>query len=138
MTEAERKQRERAAWSPERREHERSNARARAQQRRADTHHDARLRDQRTATRLRRAARIRALIAEAKVGGCVDCGRADLPLEVLDLDHVRGERQFSLAQATARGVAAVKEELAKCEVRCPTCHALRHYHERVVAHGRYH
>lgn len=76
------------------------------------------------------------MIREKKATGCVDCGRDDLPPEVLDLDHVHGDREFSLAKASTMGIARIKAELEKCEVRCPTCHALRHFRERANGFGR--
>jgi hypothetical protein len=84
--------------------------------------------------RERKRTKIHDLLAEAKSGGCVDCGRTDLPREVLDFDHVFGPREFS--PSLAFGIAANKREIAKCQVRCPTCHALRHYNERTVEYGR--
>jgi integrase len=84
----------------------------------------------------RRRDRIRVLLAEAKAGGCVDCRRTDLPIEVLDFDHVHGQPEIRLAQATQYGIGRVQRELAKCEVRCPTCHALRHWRARQNSYGR--
>jgi hypothetical protein len=53
---------------------------------------------------------------------CVDCGEADQ--DVLDLDHVRGEKAFGIATAVRRGYSleALIAEVAKCEVRCANCH----------------
>jgi integrase len=104
---------------------------------RTDTPEGARLRHLRREANEAFRDDIREMLDAAKVGGCVDCGRTDLPAEVLDFDHVRGERKFSLSKATAHGKRAVREELAKCDVRCPTCHALRHYHNRTATHGRF-
>tara|TARA_Y100001001_G_scaffold163782_1_gene193805 strand:+ start:5619 stop:5984 length:366 start_codon:yes stop_codon:yes gene_type:complete len=60
---------------------------------------------------------------------CVDCGEDD-PI-VLDFDHVRGEKKFTMARATSlyRSLKKVKEEIAKCEIRCANCH-------RKVTHKR--
>ncbi len=53
-------------------------------------------------------------------GSCVDCGESD-PL-VLDFDHVRGKKKFSLGRAYEHGRLQVLDELAKCEIRCANCH----------------
>lgn len=53
---------------------------------------------------------------------CVDCGEADIV--VLDFDHVRGVKVMGIADLVA-GVysfAALKAEVAKCDVRCANCH----------------
>jgi hypothetical protein len=53
---------------------------------------------------------------------CVDCGERD-PI-VLEFDHVRGEKEFSVAQSVRLGLSldSIIEEIAKCEVRCANCH----------------
>lgn len=91
--------------------------------------------------RLRRA-RIREILRAAKDQPCIDCG-VRLPAECMDLDHVRGDKKFNPSRAT-RGraidgpageinyvsIEMLHEEIAKCEVRCPNCHRLRHYREQ--------
>ena len=55
---------------------------------------------------------------------CADCGETD-PI-VLDFDHVRGVKNFSIGNnVTTRSLAAVKEEIKKCEVVCANCHRKR-------------
>ncbi|UJQ87111.1 HNH endonuclease [Mycobacterium phage Vetrix] len=53
---------------------------------------------------------------------CVDCGEPDRV--VLDLDHVRGVKEYDVSHMVARGFALerIKAEIAKCEVRCANCH----------------
>lgn len=53
---------------------------------------------------------------------CVDCGETD-PV-VLEFDHVRGVKKFSLANGGSGGGAwgPIAAEIAKCEVRCANCH----------------
>jgi len=53
---------------------------------------------------------------------CVDCGESD-PI-VLEFDHVRGEKEFSIAEYPRLGYnwERVEKEIAKCEVRCSNCH----------------
>ena len=54
--------------------------------------------------------------------GCVDCGESD-PV-VLEFDHVVGEKLYNVANivGTCLSLKTVKEELAKCAVRCANCH----------------
>ena len=59
----------------------------------------------------------------SKLDKCVDCGCTDK--RILEFDHVRGEKVGSPMAATGKVKADV--EIAKCEVRCPNCHTLRHY-----------
>ncbi len=76
----------------------------------------------------RRRDRCRDMVLGAKKGPCVDCG-VSYPPRVMDLDHVRGEKLFTLGHAT-RGVyhtwAEIQEEIDKCDLRCSNCHRLRH------------
>jgi hypothetical protein len=67
----------------------------------------------------------------ARDNPCVDCGVA-LPPEVMELDHVRGEKLFSIGgpKLRCRPLPGVLSEIAKCDVRCPNCHKLRHHYER--------
>lgn len=55
---------------------------------------------------------------------CVDCGFSDI--RALEFDHVRGERRAGVAAMARSGysMAAIQEEIAKCEVRCKNCHAI--------------
>lgn len=54
---------------------------------------------------------------------CVDCGEEDLV--VLEFDHVRGTKKHDVSSIMqgSYGVAAVKAEIEKCDVRCANCHA---------------
>ena len=57
---------------------------------------------------------------------CIDCGLTEVP--VLDFDHVRGEKTCDV-RALVTGWASLnrlKEEIAKCEVRCANDHRRRH------------
>jgi hypothetical protein len=67
----------------------------------------------------------RALVAAAKASGCVDCGEADAT--VLDFDHVREPKRANVADLVAFGSppSTVAKEIAKCEVVCANCHAIR-------------
>ena len=59
---------------------------------------------------------------------CTDCG-TQYPPEIMNLDHVRGGKPIRVA-FTRPSIPALVAEIAKCEVRCPLCHALRHYNEK--------
>jgi hypothetical protein len=53
-----------------------------------------------------------------------DCGEGD-PV-VLDFDHVRGEKLFSVSKGlTDRSFDTLVAEMAKCEVVCANCHRRR-------------
>src|ERR1700683_3157675 len=54
---------------------------------------------------------------------CVDCGETDL--DVLDFDHVRGQKTAAIAEAIGRpgySLARLVAEVALCEGRCANCH----------------
>jgi hypothetical protein len=59
--------------------------------------------------------------------GCVDCGTKT---GRLDYDHVRGEKLFEIGENLDQTWDRILAEIAKCEVRCPSCHAERHRLER--------
>jgi hypothetical protein len=75
-----------------------------------------------------RRAEIRAIIEQAKARPCSDCGRS-YPGFVMDLDHVRGEKSFSLSKAVQRAFSVtldeIRAEIAKCDVVCANCHRIR-------------
>jgi hypothetical protein len=56
---------------------------------------------------------------------CVDCGESD-PV-VLDFDHVTGKKRKNVSNLAGEGasIEALKEEIAKCVVRCANCHRRR-------------
>jgi hypothetical protein len=77
------------------------------------------------------------MVFAAKNKPCTDC-RNSFPPEIMDLDHVRGEKLFSLCSMKShsrktkyRTYKQIEEEIAKCDPRCPTCHRLRHYYENL-------
>ena len=81
--------------------------------------------------------RINAIILKAKTQPCADCGEI-YPAQIMQFDHVMGIKRFTVShwqkvRVTGTGKSReqlVLEEIAKCEIRCPTCHELRHYQER--------
>lgn len=59
---------------------------------------------------------------------CADCRQTFHPI-AMDFDHVRGEKKFNLSGAGAN-LAAVQEELEKCEVVCSNCHRVRSHNRQ--------
>lgn len=80
---------------------------------------------------VRRRAKMRAFLrAYKEEKGCADCGTKDF--RVLDFDHRdRSEKSFNLAIAAAGQVsqAAMRAEVAKCDVRCANCHRIKTFEE---------
>jgi hypothetical protein len=62
---------------------------------------------------------------------CVDCGEDDIV--VLDFDHVRGVKEMAIADLVAgvHSLAALKAEIAKCDIRCANCHRRKTMRDRV-------
>ena len=52
--------------------------------------------------------------------GCLDCGEKDQ--RVLDFDHVRGIKAFTISDHLDLSPARLYAEIDKCEVRCANCH----------------
>lgn len=69
---------------------------------------------------------------------CVDCGETD-PV-VLEFDHVYGQKSYEISTMAWRLVSwhSLKEELAKCEVRCANCHRRKTAKERGTYRHRKH
>lgn len=87
--------------------------------------HPEEFRAQERRRQARRQARNRAIIGEARARPCVDCG-VQYPPEVMQFDHVRGEKLFNLSRTPpALSVSRLQAEIVKCEVVCANCHALR-------------
>lgn len=81
---------------------------------------------------VRRAA-TRAIIEEAKDNPCLDCG-IKYPPYVMQFDHL-GDKKFNIGSATAHNPKPdkLRAEIAKCEVVCANCHAIRTYNRRMRA-----
>jgi hypothetical protein len=59
------------------------------------------------------------LIDHLRTHPCVDCGESDI--EVLEFDHVRGEKRCEVSTLLG-SPRRLREEIAKCDVRCGNCH----------------
>ena len=71
-------------------------------------------------------------LAEIKeASGCVDCGIGNHI--ILDFDHLR-DKKYNISRMIHDGFpwAAIKKEIAKCEVVCANCHRIR-THKRLTA-----
>ncbi len=80
------------------------------------------------AKRRRYELSLRALILTSKDRPCADCGRHWHPL-VMEHDHRPGETKlFNIGDWFKKrlvGKGKLLEEIAKCDVLCPTCHRIR-------------
>lgn len=79
---------------------------------------------------LRRQRANRDLINTLKSRPCTDCNKK-YPPHVMQFDHVRGEKKFNVGEARSRSVKNILVEVAKTEVVCANCHAMRTYNRRV-------
>ena len=71
------------------------------------------------------AARREMLNREKQRRGCVDCGYDKHPA-ALEFDHRDpGEKEFSIATGWNRSLDQLLREVAKCDVRCGNCHAIK-------------
>ena len=72
------------------------------------------------------AKRNREIVSKIKLErGCVDCGYK-AHAAALQFDHVRGVKKYLVSRMHTHPVDMVLGEIAKCEVRCANCHAIRH------------
>jgi hypothetical protein len=67
---------------------------------------------------------VRFAVAALAASGCVDCGQADIC--VLDFDHV-GAKTGTVMELARRevGLQRLRDEIARCVVRCANCHRRR-------------
>jgi hypothetical protein len=73
------------------------------------------------------------IMAAAKDRPCVDCGE-QLDPALMHFDHVRGgEKVLEVSRMTTYSVERLEAEIAKCDVRCASCHRKRHAGEKVAA-----
>lgn len=85
-----------------------------------------------------RSWRNREIIAESKKKPCADCNSV-FPHYVMEFDHVRGEKLFNIGGVGANSKTEdLVAEMAKCEVVCGNCHAVRTHirmNEKEVAYA---
>jgi hypothetical protein len=76
---------------------------------------------------MRRRASARFLKALKETAGCTDCGTTT---GRLDLDHRdKTTKLFTVSHRIDRKIANIIDEVMKCDVRCASCHTLRHWME---------
>jgi|ERR1035437_1403508 hypothetical protein len=92
----------------------------------AKTYHEAHPGARREATK-RFKKRTQAKVDAIKLDhGCVDCGYNQHP-RALQFDHIRGEKVENVSRMVLQALAweRIEAEIAKCEVVCANCHAIR-------------
>jgi len=62
----------------------------------------------------------------------MDCAEI-YPSCVMDFDHVRGVKRFSVGQMTNCPASTIETEIAKCDVVCANCHRIRTYTREILA-----
>lgn len=72
----------------------------------------------------RRAKAHRAMILGLKSKPCADC-KTEWPHYVMEFDHCRGEKLFSIADGAWKSLARLLAEIAKCDLVCSNCHKVR-------------
>ena len=78
---------------------------------------------------IRRAA-YRSLIDKIKAGPCLDC-HGSFPPYTMQFDHRDPKtKKFNISQSSRRPDSILLEEIAKCDVVCANCHAIRTYERR--------
>lgn len=70
-----------------------------------------------------------AFINAHKVNPCLDCG-VKYPPYVMQFDHTRGKKLFTIGENRHRSEKQILEEIAKCDLVCANCHAERTYQRR--------
>ena len=76
-------------------------------------------------SRIKRNLIRREIIRLKGLAPCADC-RISYPHYIMDFDHVRGKKRFSISsQVSDMTMATFKEEVNKCEVVCANCHRHR-------------
>jgi hypothetical protein len=74
--------------------------------------------------RERKQERREYLDAYKRQQGCVDCGTSE---GLMEFDHRPGEdKRFAVSRGTGYSWEVLLAEVAKCDVRCGTCHRKRH------------
>jgi hypothetical protein len=75
------------------------------------------------------AAEVKAKCVKYLGGRCVDCGFSGHPV-AFDFDHKNPlNKSFKISGNYIFRWHELQKELHKCQLRCATCHRLRHYFE---------
>lgn len=78
---------------------------------------------------------VKQFVREQKEGKpCMDCG-VIYPWFVLQFDH-RGDGAKAFILSQAPSIAKAQEEIAKCDLVCANCHAIRTYTRRLTLLNR--
>lgn len=72
----------------------------------------------------RSRAEAKALVQALKAAPCADCG-GRFPAEVMDFDHVRGQKIAPVSLLKNGSVERILREVAKCDLVCANCHRVR-------------
>ena len=73
-----------------------------------------------------RARKTQHMVDYLKTHPCVDCGETRIPTLQFDhRDQSTKTMQVSVMPARGNSIAAIDAEIAKCDVRCASCHAVR-------------
>ena len=80
-------------------------------------------------TKILRAIKVKYIWDYKASKGCTDCGEKD-PI-VLDLDHIDPNTKIHEPSSLGKySWKTLKDEIAKCEVRCANCHRRRTHIEK--------
>lgn len=79
--------------------------------------------------------KMRDIIRAHKDKPCMDCGIKYIPF-VMDLDHVRGTKKFTISQCGQYGMRQLLVELEKCDAVCSNCHRMRTFYRKQITGGR--
>lgn len=85
--------------------------------------------DVKRATARRKAAENRELLKAARSVPCLDCV-SSFPWFVMEFDHTRGVKEFTIGARSANSITRILGELEKCDIVCANCHRVRTYVRR--------
>lgn len=74
----------------------------------------------------RRRIELREIVAELKSAPCTDCG-VSYPPYVMQFDHIGDDKVANVSAMVQRALKweTIAAEIAKCELVCANCHAIR-------------
>jgi hypothetical protein len=83
---------------------------------------------------VQRIAELTSWVRQLKSEPCVDCEHTFHPT-AMQFDHVRGVKVLKVSDLVARGCSRAKilAEIAKCELVCANCHAVRTHERRNIS-----